>query len=183
MGPLSLFKPTINACTVPAPRWVHKDDTGKVSVLIFTDGAAANNGRSNVRAGCSVVFRPDGQGSLSFPLERSQEGHAPTSKRAELRAVIAALRIRYWPGEGFGRIVICTDSEYVVRGICEWVEKWKRRGWQTCKGGAVKNKDLWERLLQEVEAGEKNGVSVQFWHVGREGNVEADRVAKMGAVS
>jgi ribonuclease HI len=137
-NPLDLFKPAINACSVPAPRWVHTDSMGKVSLLVFTDGAAPNNGRADVRAGCGVVFRPDGKSSISFPLERSKDGHAPTSNRAELRAVIAALKLRYWPGEGFDRIVIGSDSEYVVRGICEWIAKWKRRGWRTAKGTPVK---------------------------------------------
>ena len=182
-NPLDLFKPTINACTVPAPRWVYTDQTGKASVLIFTDGAVPNNGSPDARAGCGIVFRPDGQASISFPLEQSQEGHAPTSNRAELRAVIAALRLRYWPGEGFSRIVIATDSEYVVRGICELVDNWQENGWRTSKGGPIKNKDLWGWLLADVEEAENNGVSVQFLHVKREWNVEADRQAKAGAVS
>lgn len=181
-NPLDIFKPTINGCTVPAPRWIHTYDTGKHSILIFTDGAAPNNGRPDARAGCGVVFRPDGKGSLSFPLELSPN-HAPTSNRAELRAVIAALKFRYWPGEGFTRVVIGTDSEYVVNGICEWVDKWKRRGWRTTKGEPAKNRDLWEMLLVEVENAEGNGLSVQFWPLRREWNVEADKCARRGAVS
>ena len=79
--------------------------------------------------------------------------------------------------------MIGTDFEYVVRGICEWVGKWKRRGWRTSKGAPAKNKDLWQRLLTEVETAEGNGLSVQFWLLRREWNVEADRCAKKGAVS
>jgi hypothetical protein len=78
VNPLELFKPTINGCTIPAPRWVH--NTGKASVLIFTDGAAPSNGLPDARAGCGIVFRPDGQSSISFPLERSQDDmHLGTS--------------------------------------------------------------------------------------------------------
>jgi len=79
------------------------------------------------------------------------------------------------------RIVIATDSEYVVLGICDWVDKWKLRGWRTTKGTPAKNKDLWEMLLKEVEEAERDGVSVQFWHIKREWNVEADKHAKKGA--
>lgn len=181
--PFNLFKPTMNACSFRAPRWVHTDNAARASVLIFTDGAAPNNGQANVRAGCGVVFRPDGKATVSFPLEESREGHAPTSNRAELRAVVAALRMRYWAGEGFSRVVIGTDSEYVVLGICEWVENWKSKGWKRNKGGPVKNKDLWERLVTEVETAEENGLSIQFWRLKREWNVEADKAAKMGGVS
>ncbi|CAG7849757.1 SubName: Full=Uncharacterized protein {ECO:0000313/EMBL:CCA76443.1} [Serendipita indica DSM 11827] len=60
--------------------------------------------------------------------ERSPLGHGPTSNRAELRAAIGALTIRFLPGEGFCRLVITTDSDYVFKGATERVEKRKPTG-------------------------------------------------------
>ncbi|KAK4194086.1 RNase H domain protein [Triangularia verruculosa] len=86
-----------------------------------------------------------------------------TSNLAELRAVIAALRFRHWPGEGFHTMVIATDSEY-VRG-----------------GEAVKNRDLWEALLGEIERYKDKGMAVEFWRIPSEWNTVADAAAKEAA--
>lgn len=180
--PLALFTPAVNGCSAPAARWVHTDNEGKASLLIFTDGSALGNGQAGARAGCGVVYSPLGTG-MSFPLERSPDGSPPTSNRAELRAVLAAIELRYWPGEGFAGIVIATDSEYVIKGISEWVPKWKRNGWKTAAGANVKNQDLWKRLLNKVEECEADGLRIQFFQLKREWNVEADECAKRGAVS
>jgi ribonuclease HI len=179
-SPLTIFKPMINACTVPAPRWIHVDDAGLATVLIFTDGAALNNGQPNASAGYGIVLTPGPTRGLSFRL--NVEDYPPTSNRAEMMAVINALLLRVWLGEGFARIAIATDSEYVVRGICEWVFAWKGRNWVTRQGQPVANRDLWERLIEAVEKWEKMGVQVLFYLVKRELNAKADKCAKKGAV-
>ena len=94
--------------------------------------------------------------------------------------MIAALRFRYWPGEGFHKCVIATDSEYVVKGSTEWVKTWSRNDWQT-RNGPVKNRDLWEVLLGEVERYKDAGMAVQFWRIPREWNTVADAAAKDAA--
>lgn len=115
-----------------------------------------------------------------------------TSNRAELRAVIAALRFRFWPGEGCRRFVIATDSEYVVEGATNWVKTWVENGWKTIGGYGqragedVKNRDLWEVLLGEVErykTGHRyyGGMDIQFWKIPREWNAIADARAKKAA--
>lgn len=104
---------------------------------------------------------------------------AQTSNRAEMRAVIAALRFCNWPGEGFNAMVIASDSEYVVEGATSWVKEWMRNGWRTQSGEAVKNKDLWECLLGEVEKFHDLGMRVCFWRIPRELNGVADEAAKM----
>ncbi|KIM74817.1 hypothetical protein PILCRDRAFT_827876 [Piloderma croceum F 1598] len=180
--PLTIFTPMINACSVPAPRWVHVDSAGLGTVLLFTDGAAINNGQPNAKAGCGIVFvpalpRPKG---VAFRLE-ADNGRPPTSNRAELLAAINALILRVWMGEGFARIAIASDSEYVVRGICEYVFSWTRRSWITRQRTPVANRDLWERLLSVVEQWENAGVMVQFYLIKRDLNTEADRLAKEAA--
>ena len=138
-SPLTIFTPMVNAGTVRAPRWVHIDDEGKPAILIFTDGAALNNGRPDARAGCGIVFDPSKNG-VSFRL--GPQYLPATSNRAEMLAAINALVIRFWMGEGFTRIVIATDSEYVVRGISEWVFVWRQRNWTTRQGRPVENWDF-----------------------------------------
>lgn len=183
-GPLAVFSPMINGCSFPGPRWVLLDPAPRAprhAVLIFADGAAPDNGSPDVRAGCGVVIRPDGKCAVSFALERV--GAAPlTSNRAELRAAHAALGLRVWVGEGFGKIVVATDSEYVVRGANEWVVRWRASGWKNSAGRAVANKDLWLMLFAAIEKLEADGVVVQFYLIQRKFNL-ADSLAKKGAVS
>jgi ribonuclease HI len=95
--------------------------------------------------------------------------------------VIAALQYRVWYGEGWKKLVIATDSEYVVKGATEWVRTWGRNGWVTSIGAAVKNRDLWEELLGEVIGNKQRGMEICFWRIPRAWNAEADRAAKAAA--
>ncbi|KAK0657949.1 ribonuclease H-like domain-containing protein [Cercophora newfieldiana] len=155
--------------------------------LILTDGACLENGRIAPKAGWAfwhglgpsgnnliASSRLEAQGPFGSPSEQ-------TSNRAELRAVIAALRFRHWPGEGFRTLVFATDSEYVVLGSTKWARNWVENGWVTRKGVAVKNKDLWEALLGEIEKFKDVGMTVEFWRIPREWNVVADAAAKEAA--
>jgi ribonuclease HI len=152
--PQSLFPPEFSPMARSAPivpRLIHRSE--KDTFLIYTDGACLNNGQAAARAGWACAFRPQHSG-----VGGRLENHGPfgdyarqTSNRAELRAVIGALRFRYLVGGGFSTLVIATDSDYVVKGATEWVSSWIRKGWKTAKGTAVQNRDLWEALLGEVE--------------------------------
>ena len=106
---------------------------------------------------------------------------AQTSNRAELRAIIAALGFRHWPGEGFHTCVIGTDSEYVVEGATLRAKSWIERGWKTRAGTDVKNRDLWEALLGEVERWTDDGLDIKFWKMPREWNTVADAAANRAA--
>ena len=189
--PLSLYsikKPT-NWCM---KRFIRNTDPHEI--LIYTDGACLDNGGESPKAGCGIVFsttEPERSGSLSFRLEAQGPtgiGSAQTSNRAELRAAIAALQYRVWYGEGARRIVIATDSSYVVSGITQWIHSWMRNGWRTSSGSSVKNRDLWELLIAEVSRYHDEGmrvfgetVEVLFWHIPRSLNTEADALAKSAA--
>ena len=169
------------------PRFTDRSDHG--TLLIYTDGACLNNGQTDPAAGWGFVFRepePDRPevGRVSGRLEDhgpSGKPHPQTSNRAELRAVIAVLRFRAWFGEGWTRLVIATDSEYVTRGATEWVRTWGRNGWVTSNRTAVKNRDLWEELLGELIGYRERGMEICFWRIPRAWNSEADRIAKIGA--
>ncbi|PWY66373.1 ribonuclease H-like protein [Aspergillus sclerotioniger CBS 115572] len=170
----------------PVTRFIR--DTDRDQFLIYTDGACVDNGGANPRAGCGVVYKPftpKGANYFRFPLENegpTGEAHPQTSNRAELRAVIAATRYRVWIGEGFNKLVIATDSEYVVEGATSWAQGWIQRGWKTSTGLPVKNRDLWECLLGEVERWHEAGLQIQFWRIPKELNADADTYAKRGAV-
>lgn len=164
----------------PVNRFIRRNGENN-QFLIYTDGACLDNGGQNPRAGCCFVY---GNGHTSFPLEKQGPtgiDGLQTSNRAELRAVIAATRFRYWVGEGCLCLVIATDSEYVVEGMTKWVKGWIRNGWKTAMGLPVKNKDLWQCLLGEVERWDDRGMRIQFWRIPREWNTEADEHAKVAA--
>jgi len=91
-----------------------------------------------------------------------------TNNRMELMAAIAgleALKVRC-------EVVLHTDSQYVKKGINEWMPNWIRRGWKTAAGDPVKNKDLWERL---AVANTRHQVTWK-WVKGHAGNVDNERV-------
>lgn len=175
--PLDLFTPAINICSIPAPRFVHTDNTHMASILIFTDGAAVNENTPDQRAGFGLYFVPGTRG-FGQAVE-NVPGHACNTNRAELRAALAALTIRFWPGEGFRRIVIGASSEYVVKGVCEWSDNWRRRGWRTSRGTVVTNRDLWEMLFARIDEFEESGIKVQFYLLKSQWNkVAADRAVE-----
>jgi ribonuclease HI len=184
--PHTLFPVGISHKAIPrVTRFIHRDDPK--TLLIYTDGACLNNGQENPRAGWAFIFRPrkpNATTCISGRLENRGpfgDDHSQTSNRAELRAVIGALRFRYWNGEGFTRLVFATDSEYVVKGATAWVSGWLRKGWKTSSGDLVKNRDLWEALLGEMERWNVHGMRIQFWRIPREWNSEADQLAKEAA--
>lgn len=147
--------------------------------MMFCDGACSHNGAGGgqSRGGCGIVLT-SGNG-ISYSL--GNDGFSHTSNRAELEAVILALGLRYWPGEGFQSVVIATDSEYVVLGITQWMRNWIQRGWRTATGAPVANQDLWQALRDRLGELEGMGCHVQFWWIPREWN-EADENAKKAAL-
>lgn len=106
-------------------------------VEIYTDGA------------CSGNPGPGGWGAIlrSGEQEKEVSGFAweTTNNRMELTAVIEALRALKRPVTAH----VYTDSQYVQKGISEWIQGWKRRGWRTAAGQPVKNADLWQ-ILDEL---------------------------------
>ena len=104
-----------------------------------------------------------------------------TSNRAELRAVIGILQFRAWEGEGIQRLVIATDSSYVVGCATQSIHAWQTNGWRTARGPPVKNQDLWELYLEELQRCSDSGLHVLFWKIPREWNSTADAAAREAA--
>lgn len=153
---------------------------------MYTDGACPNNGFADAQAGCAFYYfdRLNQIGCYEFPLElRGPTGTVfrQTNNRAELRAAIGALTFFEWPGRGFKRIVIATDSEYVVNGATDWCVDWLRNRWTLSNGRAVMNQDLWGLLLGEITKWRESGFDVSFWRIPRALNAKADTAAKRAA--
>ena len=103
---------------------------------------------------------------------------ATTNNRMELTAVIEALAALNRPC----RVMLHTDSQYVQKGITEWIRGWKARGWKTAAKEPVKNADLWRKLDEVVRAHDIEWIWVKG-HAGHAGNERADALANRGVAS
>ena len=136
-------------------------------VEIYTDGACKGNPG------------PGGWGALMVykGAEKELWGGEPntTNNRMELMAAIAGLIALTRPCS----VKLVTDSQYVMKGIQEWLPNWKKRGWKTASKEPVKNADLWQKLDEEVN---RHQVSWQWvrGHTGHPGNERADQLANRG---
>ena len=133
-------------------------------VQIYTDGACRGNPG------------PGGWAALLIAGERRKEVSgaeaATTNNRMELKAAIeglSALKRRC-------RVLLYTDSKYVLQGITQWLPQWKARGWRTAAREPVKNQDLWERLDAAAAAQDIEWHWVKG-HSGDDGNEYVDALA------
>lgn len=137
------------------------------SVDIYTDGACSGNPGPG---GWGALLRYGG-------IEKELFGGEPatTNNRMELTAVIEALRVL----KRETQVRVHTDSQYVQKGISEWITGWKRRGWKTADKQPVKNVDLWQALEREAARHQVDW----FWvkgHAGHTENERADALARRG---
>jgi len=136
-------------------------------VTIYTDGACSGNPGAG---GWGAILMHGGK-----EKEISGGELATTNNRMELMAAIQALEALNKPC----KVELFTDSQYVQKGIAEWIHAWKRRGWKTADGKPVKNDDLWRRL---DEARSRHDVTWRWvkGHAGHELNERADALARKG---
>lgn len=136
-------------------------------VTIYTDGACRGNPG------------PGGWGAVLQYGEHQRELYGgerdTTNNRMELTAALKALEALREPCE----IDLTTDSEYVRKGITEWLPAWKKRNWKTADRKPVKNADLWQALEQAAS----RHLVRWHWvkgHSGHNGNEQADMLANRG---
>lgn len=136
-------------------------------VEMYTDGACRGNPGPG---GWGVLLRYNG-------VEKELHGgeRETTNNRMELMAAIQGLETLTRPC----RVVLTTDSQYVMKGITEWLAGWQRNGWKTSAKKPVKNVDLWQRLVAALERHEVDWHWVRG-HTGHPENERADELANQG---
>lgn len=135
---------------------------------IYTDGACTGNPG------------PGGWGVVAYFTDGSIHEFGgyeaqTTNNRMEMHAAIAALKLLA-TSQITEPITLYTDSEYLIKGITQWVKGWKRKGWKTAQGKSVLNQDLWQ-ILDEL-----NAETIKWQHVrghaGNVGNERCDQIAR-----
>ena len=137
-------------------------------IEIYTDGSCLTNPGSG---GWAAIINNDGNIKKISGNEKET-----TNNRMELLAPINALK----EIDSNSQIIIYTDSQYVKRGITEWINKWINNNWQTSKKGNVKNKDLWIELYNLNKSLDVKWNWVKA-HAGNPMNEEVDLLAKKAA--
>ena len=137
-------------------------------ISLITDGACIGNPGPG---GWACLLRFGGVKKEFFGFDPRT-----TNNRMELTAVIEALTALKSPS----RVELFTDSEYVRKGITEWIHNWKKRGWTTADKKPVKNSDLWHAL---DDATRRHRIKWRWvkGHSGDPGNERADALANLGA--
>ena len=137
------------------------------AIEIFTDGACKGNPGPG---GWGVLLR------LGEHEKRLYGGELETTNnRMELLAAIRGLEALKRPAS----VVLTTDSQYVMKGVREWMPNWKKRGWKTASKQPVKNVDLWQQLDALVSQHEVEWRWVRG-HTGHRENEIADELANLG---
>lgn len=139
------------------------------TILIFTDGACTGNPGPGGWA--CVVSLPSG-----VVHELGGGVKETTNNRMEMAAAIRALAMLDEPK---CKIVLYTDSTYLIRGITKWIWGWRSRGWKNAEGGEVANRELWEELLRQVTRLKPATIDWKYvrGHAGFGGNERCDQIA------
>ena len=137
-------------------------------IHIYTDGGCSGNPGPGGWA--YVMVKKTFQGDSVLAEEWGAE-KSTTNNSMELLAVISALKAAKAKDELSGKFTLCTDSQYVQKGITEWIHNWKRNSWRTSDKKPVKNQDLWMEL-DSLAA----GFSITWvWVKGHAGNTYNER--------
>jgi len=128
-------------------------------VEIFCDGACSGNPGPG---GYGAILRYNGR-----EKEISGGSELTTNNRMEMTAALEALRLLTRPC----RVVITSDSQYLIKGMTEWIQGWQRKGWRNSKKEPVLNRDLWEELLKFTSP---HSITWK-WIRGHDGHAENER--------
>jgi ribonuclease HI len=136
-------------------------------VELFTDGACSGNPGPG---GWGVILRAKGQ-----EKELSGGEKNTTNNQMEMMAVIAGLEALRRPCQ----VTITTDSQYVIKGMTEWLAVWKAKNWKTAAKKPVKNVDLWQRLDKAVSPHQVKWE----WVRGHQGHIENERADQLAVAA
>ncbi|MCX7771226.1 MAG: ribonuclease HI [Proteobacteria bacterium] len=134
-------------------------------VEIFTDGACTGNPGPG---GWCAILRYKKHEKILSGFEQNT-----TNNKMELTAIIKALEIIKRPS----KIRVYSDSQYLIKGMTEWLPNWIKRGWKNSKKEEVQNKELWVRLCELSEKHEIEWIWIKG-HEGHPENEKCDKIAK-----
>jgi ribonuclease HI len=140
-------------------------DEKKPTVQLYTDGACSGNPGPG---GWGLIMRHPATGKEA---ERSGAEKTTTNNRMELMAVIEGLKMLSRPSI----VELYSDSQYVLKGLKEWIHSWKRRGWKTADKKPVKNVELWKQLDELAQQHELH----THWIRGHDGHPENERADQL----
>lgn len=152
----------------------------RFTVVVSIDGACRDNGKPTARASWGVYFGP---GSRYNSSGRLSPDLPQTNSRAEIEALsraIDTIRVFSHQDMTLQKIKIRCDSEYLCQAMSMWIEGWIENGGRRSNGRAVAHFDKLaeiHKMLDDMTYGDDGGLDFQFWHVPREENQEADRLA------
>lgn len=145
-----------------------------MKITIYTDGSSRGNPGPG---GWAAVILSD-----SEVIELGGRENLTTNNRMELMGAIMGLREIDGKSQS---VEVCTDSQYVKKGMTEWIDGWIKKGWKSSTKKPVLNQDLWEMLKKEEDRLKAGGVHVTWKyvpaHVGVVMNERADTIATMCA--
>lgn len=144
-----------------------------MKITIYTDGSSRGNPGPG---GWGAVLLSDDE-----VIELGGSEKVTTNNRMELSGALFGLREIEGNSERIKEVEVCTDSQYVKKGMTEWIEGWIAKGWKSSTKKLVLNQDLWEALYKEESRLKKSGIKV-LWkyvpgHAGVELNERADVIA------
>ncbi|AEF81004.1 ribonuclease HI [Leadbettera azotonutricia] len=143
-----------------------------MALTIYTDGGCSGNPGPG---GWAFVILQDTFQGINVLAERSGAEKSTTNNRMELMAAIASLETLKTLTDAPRKLTLCTDSQYLQKGMTEWLKGWKAKGWRTSDKQPVRNQDLWQRL---------DSISGEFsiawvWVKGHAGNTYNERCDAM----
>ncbi|KAL8660182.1 MAG: hypothetical protein Q9202_006778 [Teloschistes flavicans] len=162
------------------------DETHSTDIVMSIDGACRGNGTVAARSAYGVHFAKNSP----YNFNGIVAGTEHTNQRAELHACKEGLiRVQVFqslchtgqsvPGmrAPVHVLIVKSDSAYLVNGLTDYIDKWRKNGYKSAKGTTVSNADLFKEIDQEIDFLYKLGTRVSFWHVPRMRNREADMLA------
>jgi ribonuclease HI len=153
---------------------------------IFTDGGCSGNPGPGGWAYMSTTDTDNGDraesGTVTIITEKWGAEKDTTNNRMELMAAIAALEAVRESALSPERITVFTDSQYVQKGMTQWIHGWKQKQWQTSGKERVKNQDLWQRLDQIASGFQVHWTWIRG-HTGNDLNERCDRMTRKAILS
>jgi ribonuclease HI len=143
-----------------------------MKILCYCDGACSGNGTVNSYGGyAAIIHLHNGQVKTITGAVRNT-----TNQKMELMAAITALKVINTICEIPCEIIVITDSQYVVKGMSEWIHNWQKNGWKNAGGKPISNRELWLEL-SAVSQGHKVSFRWTRGHSDSEENNQCDKLA------